>query len=108
MKTVFICHPFQNKEKNIESTKRYCKYAAALGYNPFSPALHYPQFLDESDQSQRELGMQFGIQILQFCDELWICGDRITDGMHEEIEAVTDFNTKQGELIIRHVRLPEK
>ena len=102
MKTVFICHPFQNKQKNVELTKQYCKLAIEQGCNPFSPALHYPQFLDESVTAQREMGMACGLEVLKWCDELWICGDVITDGMHLEINFAEN---PEFEILIRHVRL---
>lgn len=102
MKTVFICHPFQNKEENIELTKSYCTKAILEGNCPFSPALHYPLFLDESTPEGREKGMDCGLEVLKWCDELWICGDVITDGMHLEINFAEN---PEYEILIRHVRL---
>lgn len=46
----------------------------------------YALCLDDNDPKQRETGMQAGQSLLWFCDEMWIFGDELTDGMKEEIQ----------------------
>lgn len=83
---VFICHPFENKQENLEKTKRFCKMALEEDLIPISPALHYPQFLDDSNPHERELGQFCGLMILKKCDFLWVCGEYISKGMENEIK----------------------
>ena len=51
-------------------------------------ALHliYPQFLDDSDPAQRNMGTRAGLELLSRCDELWACGTEISAGMQKEIQ----------------------
>ncbi|MFZ5944290.1 MAG: DUF4406 domain-containing protein [Bacillota bacterium] len=47
--------------------------------------LIYPQLLDDNIPAQRVNGTQMGLRVLASCDELWICGERISHGMSCEI-----------------------
>ena len=40
--------------------------------------------LDDSSPADRQLGIEMGSQMLELCDELWLCGDRISEGMANE------------------------
>lgn len=95
---VFISSPYrpesddpaeQSREilRNIKLAKIGCKIAVDLGCAPFAPHLLYPQFLNERDPEMRKAGMKIGLQFLNFCDEMWVLGRKITDGMAEEIAA---------------------
>lgn len=85
---VFICSPYAGDvARNIENARRYCGFAVKQGAIPVAPHLHYPQFLDDHDKEQRELGLFFGMVWLRKCDALWFFGDRISDGMKREIQA---------------------
>ena len=85
---VYICSPFAgDEESNAERARRYCRFAMQQGVVPFAPHLLYPQFMDDSDKEQRELGLFFGTVWLRKCDALWFFGDRISDDMKREIHA---------------------
>ena len=55
------------------------------GYTPVAPHLIYPQILDDTIPAQRELGLTLGYHLLAACSEMWVCGERISDGMAKEI-----------------------
>ncbi len=57
------------------------------GYTPVAVHLLYPQFLDDSNPHERAAGLSMGHRVLAACDELWVCGNRISSGMATEIEA---------------------
>lgn len=81
---VFICSPFRGDyEKNIQVAKRICRVAAEMGYLPIAPHLYFTQFLDEDND--RWLGMDMGRDLLLKCSEVWVIGEKITEGMMEEI-----------------------
>lgn len=83
---VFICSPFAGDiEANLQSARRYLRFAVTQNTIPFAPHLLYPQVLEEDDPAQRELGLFFGLVWLGKCDELWIFGDFISVGMKAEI-----------------------
>lgn len=83
---VFICSPFAGDiEINTMRAIRYTRFAVASGAIPFAPHLLYPQVLDENDITERELGLFFGLVWLGKCDELWVFGRYISNGMSREI-----------------------
>lgn len=56
---------------------------------PIAPHLLFPQFLDDNKPKERELGLFFGNAILSKCAEMWVFGDRISEGMEAEIKRAT-------------------
>jgi hypothetical protein len=95
---VFICSPYAgNVETNTENARNYCRFAVKQNYIPFAPHLLFPQFLDDGDEEQRNLGLFFGMVLLSKCTELWVFGDNITNGMYIEIE-----KARHRELPIRY------
>jgi len=65
--------------------RAYCRFAVSKGSVPLAPHLLFPQFMDDGDKDQRELGLLFALILLDKCDELWIFGERISTGMAAEI-----------------------
>ncbi|WP_366923853.1 DUF4406 domain-containing protein [Metallumcola ferriviriculae] len=83
---VYVCSPFAgNIEHNINRARGYCRYAVNKEYIPLAPHLHYPQFMDDEDREQRELGLLFALILLCKCDEVWVFGGRVSGGMAREI-----------------------
>lgn len=83
---VFICSPFAGDiEGNTRRALRYMRFAVVRGAIPFAPHMLYLQVLDEADPSERELGLFFGMVWLGKCDELWVFGRHISNGMAREI-----------------------
>ena len=84
---VYICSPLSgDTEGNMESTRRYCRYAVDSGYIPIAPHLLFPQFMDDNDKKERDLAMFMDIVLLTKCAELWVFGETISRGMSIEIE----------------------
>lgn len=84
---VYICSPYAgNIEENVRNARRYSRFAVDKGYLPITPHLLYPQFLDDGMQSERDLGMFFGIVLMDKCSEVWVFGERISAGMKIEID----------------------
>lgn len=89
MKLLYICSPFAGDiENNLRFARAACRYAADQGCAPLAVHLLYPQIMDDADPSEREAGIQMGLRVLASCDELWICGKRISHGMSCEIAEV--------------------
>lgn len=83
---VYICSPYTgNTAENVEAARRYSRFAVDKGYIPIAPHLLFPQFLDDADPDERELGLFFGNAIMSKCSEVWVFGDRISSGMDTEI-----------------------
>lgn len=83
---VYIASPLAgDTERNTEKARGYCRFAVGKGCMPLAPHLHFPQFMDERDSEQRELGLRFALILLGKCDELWVFGDTVSEGMAREI-----------------------
>ena len=52
---------------------------------PIASHLLYPQILNDNTPAERELGLSFGLALLQMCDEVWVFG-KVSKGMTSEIE----------------------
>jgi hypothetical protein len=99
---VYIASPYTgDTETNVRRAQGYCRFAVTKNYIPIAPHLHYPQFMDDSDKEQREMGLFFALVLLGKCDELWVFGDRVSSGMAQEIRKaekrgipIKHFNSK--------------
>ena len=84
---VFICSPFAGDiENNVKAARKYCSFAVEMGYIPFAPHLLFPQFLDDNDPNERQLGLFFGNALMSKCAEVWVFGGTISAGMEAEIK----------------------
>ena len=84
---VYICSPYSGDvDANTAAARRYSRFAVEQGYIPIAPHLLFPQFLDDDNPKERQLGLFFGNAIMGKCSEVWVFGDTITSGMEEEIE----------------------
>ncbi len=117
MKRVFICSPFRgfgdsaeeqtrDCKRNIHNARAACNFAVMKGCVPYAPHLYFPQFLMDPDPDERKAGLLMGLTWLSYCDELWVIGRRISEGMENEI----NMAKKWGIPIIRYVgkRSPEE
>lgn len=87
MKVIYIASPYAGDVKNnIEFAKHACQYVITTGNAFFCPHLLYSQILNDNNEEDRKLGLDMGKRLLLKCDELWAFGNRISQGMFEEIE----------------------
>lgn len=83
---VYICSPFSGEvERNQENARRYCRFAVDKGCIPIAPHLLFPQFMNDDNPADREIAMSMNMALLSKCRELWVFGDRISNGMKAEI-----------------------
>ena len=84
---VYICSRYAGDiEKNVAAARTYSRFAVEQGYIPIAPHLLFPQFLNDSDPKERELGLFFGNAIMSKCSEIWVFGNHISSGMEAEIK----------------------
>ena len=84
---VYICSPFSGDvEGNIASAQRFSRFAVDKGYIPIAPHLLFPQFLNDNDPKERQLGLFFGNALMSKCAEVWVFGSIISPGMAAEIK----------------------
>lgn len=92
MKLVYIASPLRGEnpsgkdyEKNIRQATKYCENACSLGVLAFAPHLYFTQFYNDTIPEQREKGLEMGLSMLEKCEELWVMGTHISQGMRGEI-----------------------
>jgi hypothetical protein len=84
---VYICSPYAGDiEMNVAAARKYSRFAVERGYIPIAPHLMFPQFLNDGDPVERALGLFFGNAIMSKCSEVWVFGERISNGMAAEIK----------------------
>ncbi|MBU9723103.1 DUF4406 domain-containing protein [Bacillus alkalicola] len=92
-KLVFICAPYAGDiEGNVMRAKRYGRFAVTEGAVPIIPHLMYTQFLFDDDKEERKLGIEMGLALLSKCEELWIFGNQLSQGMVIEIKRAKSKN----------------
>jgi len=84
---VYICSPYAGEiEKHVKAAQNYSRFALDKGYIPIAPHLLFPQFLDDANPRERQLGLFFGNALMSKCSEVWVFGDHISAGMEAEIK----------------------
>ena len=78
-------------EKNVTAARKYSRFAVDSGFIPIAPHLLFPQFLNDNDPEQRILGITLGVEQMKVCDEIWIFGGRISNGMAFELEQAKEL-----------------
>lgn len=90
---VYICSPYAgDMETNAENARKYSRFAVESMAIPFAPHLLMPQYMDE--RTERELVLRMGIFFLSKCEQVWVFGERITDGMAYEIKKAINMGKK--------------
>jgi len=93
-KVVFISHPLKgNVEGNKNKIKEICRELILDGeVVPLATHLLFPTFLDDGIHEERRIGMNGTLELLKRSDEVWVYGDKISEGMKEEIELAKEIN----------------
>ncbi len=82
---VYVCSPFSgDTQANTEKARRCSRFAVCRGAIPITPHLLFPQFL--SEDTERELAMFMDMVLLTKCEQLWVFGNAVSEGMRREIE----------------------
>ena len=104
MKKVYICAPLGgNVEDNLQRVKKYTEYALKCGTAPVVPHF-YALCLNDSIPKEREIGMAAGLSLLWFCDEMWIFGDEVSEGMRSEIQFCQNLNIRMKKITDKEIR----
>jgi hypothetical protein len=102
MKRIYICAPYRGDiETNRSRALGYVRFVKDSGHLPFCPHLYFPLFCDE--ETERDLILDYCCIEVAKCDEVWVFGDEVTDGMREELRIA-----KAMHVPITNPLLPEK
>ena len=114
MKHIFIAHPLgadteEVIEANLSRAVRWYKWCCD----------NYPQHsfegtwmlncmvYDDRDEDARALGIRRSMNVLEHCDELWICGGEVTPGMAAEITMMKLMQKPSFDLTMLGAEPPE-
>ena len=87
MKQIYIASPLRGDyESNIKSAVEYCRLASEAGVLPLAPHIIFSQWCNDTVPEEREKGLELGLSLLAHCEELWVMGSNISQGMQGEIQ----------------------
>jgi len=81
MKTVYIAHPLgdgQDRNANRILATNYVMIAANMGFAPIADWILLSGVWGED---KREQGLAVDKTLIEKCDEVWLCGPRVSPGM---------------------------
>lgn len=97
-KKVYICSPYHNSNtdkvaENIRLAREYCAWTmrTTTGIIPIAPHIYFTQFLDDNIPDARRIGTQAGLALLKDCEEVWVFGSMMSDGMVQEMAAAAQL-----------------
>lgn len=100
-KTVYVCSPLAGEIiENIHKAREYSKFVAEQGYIPIAP--HITELFDDTIPKERELGLALGIDYLKKADSVCVFGNRISNGMANEIRIAQE----ELNIPVYHVEAP--
>ena len=113
MQMIYVCSPYRPVAKNPEEAKaelarnveratKACQLLSIIGAVPIAPHIYFTTFLNDAFPKDRKRGMEMGAELLCKCDELWVFGDRISEGMEREIH-----QAKASDITVRYAPEPE-
>lgn len=92
---VYVCSLFRGDEvNNTKLARRYCRYVVNQGGIPLAPHLLFPQFMDDRDHKERRLALKMNLILLDRCEEIWVFGSKVSEGMAIEIERAQRKNKR--------------
>ncbi|MGL5562739.1 MAG: hypothetical protein ACRDCN_08980, partial [Tannerellaceae bacterium] len=90
-----VCSPYAGDiENNVANACAYGKFTSKQDGIPLVPHLMYPQFMNDSNEDERELAMHFNYVLIGKCNELWVFGGVISKGMTREINLASRRHMK--------------
>lgn len=96
-KVAYVCSPCRADTRpaimrNMQAARKYCEIATfAMSVKAVAPHAWLPEILDDHDPDQRALAIKFGIDLLKMCHLLLVCGNRLTQGMINEIKLAAEL-----------------
>lgn len=94
---VYICSPLgaetpEGVRRNMLMAREHMKSVSEI-YNCRAIAPHgiLPEYLDDNNPEERELGLKFGLDLLKVCKLMVVCGGVISEGMKREIETAKEL-----------------
>ena len=94
-KLIYVCSAFGGKKENLDNAVEFGKAVILQGDIPVIPHLFYggTGLLDDNNEKERAIGLNMGLELLDYCEELWVFTTEdnpiILKGMQGEIDKWT-------------------
>lgn len=104
---VYICSPLSAPTKaqireNMSLARFYVKMVASqFRCRAIAPHSFLPEYLDDNIPEEREIGLQFGLSVLELSKAMVVCGSRISRGMLGEIRRAKELRIPVYALVIQ-------
>lgn len=101
----YVCSPLnaptaEEIRENMIRAKNYAECVAkVIGCRAIAPHSFLPEYLDDNNPVEREVGMKFCYSVLEICKAVVVCGDRISRGMEQEISRAKELGILVYKLI---------
>ncbi len=98
LKKAYICSPLCAKTdmemiRNMRAARAYMFYAMKqMNVLARAPHAYLPALLCEKLPAERAMALEFGLRLLENSEVLFVCGDRISNGMKGEIGKAAVLN----------------
>ena len=104
MRKVYVCAPLGgNVESTLKKVRTYTEYALRCGTAPVVPHF-YAECLDDNNPKDREIGLAAGMSLLWLCDEVWVFGDTVTEGMRAELKFCKNLNIRVRKITEKEIQ----
>ena len=97
-KSAYICSPynadtFEGRFNNMLLARSYMAYANEhFEVNARAPHAYLPIVIFEERPEERRLALEFGQKLLACCDIVYVCGNRMSQGMEGELQRAASLN----------------
>jgi hypothetical protein len=84
-------HTLENNKADAETF--YAEYVRTAGFTPFVPH-RLADILDDSDPEEQLLGRTLALAALPYCQEVWVFGDYVSEGMRKETDRAWELGIR--------------
>ena len=77
---------------NAEVARQYTHFALEKVTIPITPHLLFPHIMNDLDAEGRQHALRIKLILLGRCEELWVFGDNLSEGMRQEIQRAKTRN----------------
>ena len=109
MIVVYIAHPLgsgPDREKNLANAAKWVAWAAEQGVAPIADWIVLASQWEETT-GNRERGIAIDLELVKRCDEIWLCGGRVSPGMAQELHEATLHGAKVRDFTHLRWEVPE-
>jgi hypothetical protein len=83
-RVIYIAHPLGDGPERVLNIGRASKWVAWAANQGVAPVCTWVVLASQWDEKRREEGLAIDCRLIDVCDEVWLCGPRISPGMHVE------------------------